>query len=161
MNECNVVFEKYKRFFRGLSFRPDTGFLPLFRKEKRKCNFRFSFIFNGLAPSGNERTSLCGLISTLSGWRLISIAIICVLLAGCSNAALYNQMRIYERDQCRKVAPAEYEACLKNTDKTYGEYTREREALLRESENTAEDKSTIDLAMFPLTVVECETACFH
>jgi type IV fimbrial biogenesis protein FimT len=54
------------------SFRPETGTLPLFRIEKRKCDFRFSLIFKGLTPDENGRKSLCGLVSTPSGWTLPS-----------------------------------------------------------------------------------------
>lgn len=53
-------------------------------------------------------------------------------LPACSNRAIYENMQIQQRNDCRKEAPQDYAACIKRTDMLYEEYLRERNAVLTE-----------------------------
>ena len=51
---------------------------------------------------------------------------IIMFVTGCSNRAVYENMQLYEQNQCSKVPPSEYRACREAaTSKPYHEYERE------------------------------------
>ncbi len=62
------------------------------------------------------------------------LLILMVLLgfAGCTNKAIYENMRIQQRNDCLKEPPARYDECVERSDKSYEEYRREREEALEE-----------------------------
>lgn len=64
------------------------------------------------------------------------LLIITVLLglAGCSNRAVYENMRIHERNECFKEPPSLYEECLERVNKPFDRYERERKELLEHDE---------------------------
>ncbi len=47
-------------------------------------------------------------------------------IAGCSNKAIYNKLRLDKRDKCAKEPPSTYFECIERTNKSYEEYERER-----------------------------------
>ncbi len=55
-----------------------------------------------------------------------------VLLAsvGCSNKAIYDNLQLYQRNECGKQPTPLYFDCLERTRKTYEEYERERQSVL-------------------------------
>lgn len=63
------------------------------------------------------------------------LLIILMLLgvAGCSNRAIYENLRIQQRHDCLKEPPAVYEDCIERTNKSYEQYRREREEALEQS----------------------------
>jgi hypothetical protein len=49
-----------------------------------------------------------------------------ILVTGCSNRAVYENMQLYEQNQCSKVPPSEYRECREAAkSKPYHEYERE------------------------------------
>jgi len=59
-----------------------------------------------------------------------SILILSLGLSACSNSAVYENMRIYQRKECLKEPPSRYEECIKQVEKSYTEYQRERDEAL-------------------------------
>ncbi|MBU3021298.1 hypothetical protein KO518_05645 [Aestuariibacter sp. A3R04] len=55
---------------------------------------------------------------------------------GCSNKAIYDNIRLYQRNECLKEPPPGYYECIEGTKKTYEEYERERKALLEKASTT-------------------------
>ena len=51
-------------------------------------------------------------------------------ISGCSNRAIYDNMRIKQRSECLKEPPSTYFECIERTNKSYEEYKREREEVL-------------------------------
>ncbi len=51
-------------------------------------------------------------------------------IAACSNRAIYDNMRIHQRNECLKEPPSRHEECMEHANKSYEEYERERRELL-------------------------------
>lgn len=48
-------------------------------------------------------------------------------VAGCSNKAIYENMRLNQRNECiEEPLPTTYAECIERTNKSYEEYQRER-----------------------------------
>ncbi len=47
-------------------------------------------------------------------------------VAGYSNKAIYDTLRLTERNKCVKEPPTTYDECIERTNKSYGEYEHER-----------------------------------
>ncbi len=64
---------------------------------------------------------------------------VCILLGltGCSNKAVYDNIRLYEKNECLKAPPPTQLECMDKASKSYEEYERERKALLEEDESNA------------------------
>lgn len=52
---------------------------------------------------------------------------------GCSNKAMYDNMRIHQRNECLKAPPPAHAECIERTKKSYEEYERERNELLEKA----------------------------
>ncbi len=52
-------------------------------------------------------------------------------VAGCSNQALYDNVRSHQRKECLKEPSATYSECIERTNKEYEEYERERQEALK------------------------------
>ncbi len=50
-------------------------------------------------------------------------------IAGCSNKAIYDKLRLDERNKCVKKPPPTYFECIERTNKSYEEYERERKEI--------------------------------
>jgi hypothetical protein len=64
--------------------------------------------------------------------QLSLLTLLLPTLAACSNSAVYDNMRINHRNECRKEPSPRYEECLKEVEKSYDEYRREREEVLEQ-----------------------------
>ena len=53
-----------------------------------------------------------------------------VLLKGCSNQAIYDNIIINARDRCIEKQEVSEQECIELTKKTYEEYERERNKML-------------------------------
>jgi len=53
-----------------------------------------------------------------------------ISVAGCSNKAIYDNLRLDQRNQCVKEPPSTYFECIERTNKSYEEYERERKEIL-------------------------------
>lgn len=69
---------------------------------------------------------------------LIVLVMFCV--AGCSNKAIYDKLRLDERNKCVKEPPPTYFECIERTNKSYEEYERERERKRKEISETQMDR---------------------
>lgn len=54
-----------------------------------------------------------------------------LLLASCSTANWYQGAKASGEAECRKLPPGQYEECMRNYDKTYNEYTKQREEAIQ------------------------------
>lgn len=52
-------------------------------------------------------------------------------VSACSEV-IYDMAQSHNESDCRKLPPHQYDACLKQTRQSYGDYQEEREALLDE-----------------------------
>lgn len=50
--------------------------------------------------------------------------------SGCSTRAVYDNVRINQRNDCADQPPSVYFECLEHANKSYEEYERERKELL-------------------------------
>lgn len=57
-----------------------------------------------------------------------------VLLAGCSNRAVYENIQINQRQACLNVPPPEYDACMARVSQPYEDYERERREAIEEKD---------------------------
>ena len=55
------------------------------------------------------------------------VPMLVLLLVGCSNKAVYDNIQLNNRNECNKVPPSQYEECIDRASKPYKEYKRERE----------------------------------
>ncbi|MFW2374657.1 MAG: hypothetical protein ACN4GM_16140 [Gammaproteobacteria bacterium] len=51
------------------------------------------------------------------------------LLAGCSTAGWYEGMKARHQLECQNQPASEYEDCMRQMDKSFSEYEKEREAV--------------------------------
>jgi hypothetical protein len=47
----------------------------------------------------------------------------------CSNKAVYDNIKLNNRQECVKLPPSQYDECMENTQKSYEEYNRERKEM--------------------------------
>lgn len=62
--------------------------------------------------------------------RFLILLFLVFSIAGCSNKAVYDNMRIHQRNECEKQPPPTYSECIERTNKSYEEYERERKEAL-------------------------------
>jgi PBP1b-binding outer membrane lipoprotein LpoB len=55
-----------------------------------------------------------------------------LIITGCSNKAVYDNIRHSNRQACANVPPPQYEECLDRSGKPYEEYERERKEVVGE-----------------------------
>jgi hypothetical protein len=59
---------------------------------------------------------------------------------GCSSRAVYDNMRIHQRNECLKEPPPAYFECIERANKSYEEYQRERKELLEKTGENSDGK---------------------
>ncbi len=55
-----------------------------------------------------------------------------LLMAGCSNRAMYENLKIEKRNHCLTLYPSQFEECMQGMDKSFDEYETERKELIDE-----------------------------
>jgi len=68
--------------------------------------------------------------------KAILLILIMFSAAACSNKAIYDNIRLNQRNDCLKEPPSVYLECVEGTDKPYKEYERERKELLDKASKT-------------------------
>jgi hypothetical protein len=58
--------------------------------------------------------------------NILLITLLILGVIGCSNKAVYENIRINQRNDCIKEPPPAYDECIERTNKSYEEYQRER-----------------------------------
>ena len=69
--------------------------------------------------------------------RKLLILIALVGITACSNRAVYDNVRIHQRNECLEEPPSRYEECLERVNKPYKVYQREREEALEQLEQAS------------------------
>ena len=59
----------------------------------------------------------------------IRVILFIVLLAGCSNRAVYENIQHQNRQDCQTLPPSQYDECMEAASKRYDEYKRERDEM--------------------------------
>jgi hypothetical protein len=62
----------------------------------------------------------------------VLIVLVGLVLAGCSNRAVYDNIMLDQRNRCFNEPPPVYSECIERTSKSYEEYKREQQELLDE-----------------------------
>lgn len=58
------------------------------------------------------------------------LILIPLVIAGCSSRGAYEGIQANNRFECTKLPPSQYDECMKNANKSYDEYERERQKAL-------------------------------
>ena len=66
-----------------------------------------------------------------SPFMLASLVVLMMLLTGCSNKAVYQNLQLNKQQQCRQLPVSEYEHCMRNMAQSYEEYERQRQEALK------------------------------
>lgn len=64
--------------------------------------------------------------------KSLPIILLLSAISACSNKAIYDNLLMYQRDECRKQPPSAYDECMERTKITYQEYQRKRRELVQE-----------------------------
>lgn len=64
--------------------------------------------------------------------RLITVCLVFLVLAGCSNRGIYEGIQAGNRNECLRLPPSQYDDCMKRASKSYDEYDRERKEIVGE-----------------------------
>ncbi len=59
-------------------------------------------------------------------YRLLTL-VLSVIIVGCSNKAVYDNIQLNNRRACNDVPASQYAECIERVSKTYEEYKRDRE----------------------------------
>lgn len=70
--------------------------------------------------------------------RPVLVLVAVCLLAGCSNRAIYDNIRFDRKNECLQMPATMFDACMERLDMSYDEYQRERSAVLDEARVTRE-----------------------
>jgi hypothetical protein len=64
--------------------------------------------------------------------KIIFSTLILSSFSGCSSKELYESMQPkYDENECRKLLPHQYEECIKTKSKSYKEYQKDREEIIK------------------------------
>lgn len=63
------------------------------------------------------------------------------LVAGCSNKAVYENLQHNQRLHCEQLPISEYERCMRDAEKSYEQYEKERQEYLEAREKETENQS--------------------
>ncbi|MCD1649385.1 MULTISPECIES: hypothetical protein [Marinobacter] len=66
---------------------------------------------------------------------VLSLITLLALATGCSHRAVYENVRINQRNDCADEPPPTYFECLERANKSFEEYQRERKDLLENPES--------------------------
>ncbi len=69
--------------------------------------------------------------------RSLLIVVLVTIAAGCSHRAVYDNVRIHQRNECANKPPSTYFECIERANKSYEEYERERKEVLEKPESDA------------------------
>ncbi len=71
--------------------------------------------------------------------KTITLFLMLLVLASCSNRGVYGGIQASNRNECFKLPPSQYDECIKNTNKSYDKYERE----LKKTQGTVEGNGEI------------------
>ena len=63
--------------------------------------------------------------------KIILISILLLLIAACGKSNWYESAKFSHTAECRNGPISEYNRCMEGADKTYNEYEKDREILIK------------------------------
>jgi len=63
--------------------------------------------------------------------KILLLFLFIIFVAGCSNRAVYENLQFNKRTECIKLPHSQYDECMEGMNKSYDEYKRERDELIR------------------------------
>ncbi|WP_157610859.1 hypothetical protein [Arsukibacterium perlucidum] len=57
---------------------------------------------------------------------LVVLAVVLSGTAGCSNKAVYQNLQLNKKQECRRLPVTEYDDCMRGMEQSYEEYERQR-----------------------------------
>ena len=63
--------------------------------------------------------------------RILIMALIAAWLAGCSARGSYESIQSSKRYDCAKLPASQYDACMEQANRSYDEYQRERQQVIK------------------------------
>ncbi|SNY49559.1 hypothetical protein SAMN06297280_1461 [Arsukibacterium tuosuense] len=57
---------------------------------------------------------------------IITLAVVLVAVSGCSNKAIYQNLQLNKKQECRRLPVTEYDECMRGMEQSYEEYERQR-----------------------------------
>jgi len=64
--------------------------------------------------------------------KAITLFLVILLLSACSNRGVYEGIQTGKRNDCLRLPSPQYEECMKDANKSYDEYERERKEAIGE-----------------------------
>lgn len=61
--------------------------------------------------------------------KKLLVLIVLLGVTACSNRAVYENVRLHQRNECLQEPAPRYEECLERVNKPYNDYKRERKAM--------------------------------
>lgn len=58
---------------------------------------------------------------------LMALAVALTAVAGCSNKAVYQNLQLNKKQECRQLPATEYDNCMRSMAQSYEEYERQRQ----------------------------------
>lgn len=62
--------------------------------------------------------------------KIVSLMVLTFLLAGCSNKGTYDAVQAGKQMECAHLPESDYEGCMREANRSYEDYDRDRKALL-------------------------------
>ena len=66
--------------------------------------------------------------------------LVAVSISACSHQSYYDGLQERERIMCRQVPPSEYQDCIKQQEKSYSEYEKQREDAIKQETEVNPDQ---------------------
>lgn len=64
-------------------------------------------------------------------FMLAALAAIVFAGTGCSNKAVYQNLQLNKKQECRRLPVTEYDECMRGMDQSYEEYERQRQQAIK------------------------------
>ena len=61
---------------------------------------------------------------------LIVLAVAVFTVSGCSNRAVYQNLQLNKKQECRRLPVTEYDDCMRDMEQSYEEYERQRKQVI-------------------------------
>lgn len=62
---------------------------------------------------------------------LAGLAIVIATGSGCSNKAVYQNLQLNKKQECRRLPVTEYDDCMRDMEQSYEEYERQRKQTIK------------------------------
>jgi len=63
--------------------------------------------------------------------KIYLVTVVVLLIVACSNKAIYDNIKLNNRNDCAKLPQSQYDECMERANKSYDEYERKRKEALK------------------------------